>query len=330
MEKLEDVLTRVGDKIANNAGRQTLPAKIVEAPTETDAPEGQPELCFQHSLFCQMRLPYRNPKNLTSWTRRQGDRMLKIEAGRIPNPAGGEDIPAQIPWGTKARLILAHLNAEALRGNSPEVELGKTLYAFVKRITRCHANGREMRMFNDQVSNLGAATVHFRFSQDTKTEYRLKNRRCLIIDGVEMRAKKDGSIYAWNSHLHLSDEYFESLKDHAVPLNEAALAELSQNAMALDVYAWLAERLHRIDPAKPAFIPWTELQSQFGDGYQRLDNFKSRFEDVLKRVQQQYDRAQIEISGRGMVAHHSAPPVSKRLFAISTPHKVRALCRKPG
>jgi hypothetical protein len=58
--------------------------------------------------------------------------------------------------------------------------------------------------------------------------------------------------------------------------------------MALDVYAWLAERLHRINPVKPAFIPWTELQGQFGDGYQRMDNFKSRFAEVLKRVQEQY------------------------------------------
>jgi Plasmid encoded RepA protein len=307
-ESAQDVLTR----IAALAG--------VKPENNKDAmPLGELELSFQHSIFCQMRLPYRNPKNLISWTRRQGDRMLKIDAGRIANPAGGEDILAQIPWGTKARLILAHLNAEALRHDSPEIDVGESLYAFARRITRCHANGREMRAFNDQVSNLGAATVHFRFSQDTKSEYRLRDCRCLIIDGVEVRAKKDGSIYAWNSHLHLSDKYFESLKDHAVPLNEAALAALSQNAMALDVYAWLAERLHRINPAKPAFIPWTELQGQFGDGYQRFDNFKSRFSDVLKRVQKQYDKARIELNGRGMLAYHSAPPVSKRLFALSTP-----------
>jgi hypothetical protein len=30
--------------------------------------------------------------------------------------------------------------------------------------------------------------------------------------------------------------------------------------MALDMYAWLAQRLHRIEPAKRAFIPWTALK----------------------------------------------------------------------
>jgi hypothetical protein len=297
---------------------QVVPAPVLKTPASKDPQDDQSELCYQHSIFCQMRLPYRNPKALPSWTRRQGDRILTIEAGRRTDPATGKDIPTQIPWGTKARLILAHLNGEALRQGSPEIEVGKTLYAFVKRITRCHANGREMKAFNDQLSNLGAAIIHFKFQKNSETEYRLRDRRCLVIDGVEVWAKRRGSIYAWNSHLHLSYEYFESLKEHAVPLSEAALAELSQNAMALDVYAWLAERLHRINPAKPAFIPWTGLQEQFGDGYQRMDNFKSRFAEVLKRVQEQYERARLELNGRGMIAHHSAPPVAKRLFAIAS------------
>jgi hypothetical protein len=314
----------------NAARNGLLPAReivtrVVPAPAvpKTSAiarySDDQSELCYQHSFFCQMRLPYRNPEGIATWTRHQGNRILSIEAGHKTNPVTGEDIPAEIPWGTKARLILAHLHGEALRQDSPEIDVGKSLYAFVKRITRRHANGREMEAFNDQVSNLGAAIIHFKFRQDSKTEYRLRTHRCLVIDGIEVWAKKRGSIYAWNSHLCLSHEYFESLKEHAVPLSEAALAQLSQNAMALDVYAWLAERLHRINPAKPALIPWTELQGQFGDGYQRLDNFKSRFGQVLKRVQQQYERAKIELNGRGMIAHYSAPPVAKRLFLVAGP-----------
>jgi len=55
---------------------------------------------------------------------------------------------------------------------------------------------------------------------------------------------------------HFSPVFFESLMKHAVPLNEAAVARLSHSAMALDVYTWLANRLHRVDPNKPAFVPW--------------------------------------------------------------------------
>ena len=44
--------------------------------------------------------------------------------------------------------------------------------------------------------------------------------------------------------------------EHAVPLNEAAVARLSHSAMGLDIYVWLAQRLHRIAPGSPAFVPW--------------------------------------------------------------------------
>jgi hypothetical protein len=295
---------------------KVLPPATLKPPAAPELTENQSELCFQHTFFCQMRLPYRDPEAMSPWTRYQGNRILTIEAGRKTDPVTGEDIPAQIPWGTKARLVLAHLHGEALRQGSREIEVGKTLYAFVTRISHRRANGREMEAFNDQVSNLGGAIINVKSRKDNKTEFRVQIGRCLIITGLEVWAKKQGSKYAWNSHLYLSHEYFESLKQHAVPLSEAALAGLSQNAMALDVYAWLAERLHRVTPAKPALIPWTELQGQFGDGYKRLDNFKARFSLVLKQVHQQYERAHIELNSRGLLLHHSAPPISKRLVVV--------------
>jgi hypothetical protein len=63
-----------------------------------------------------------------------------------------------LPWGTKPRLILAHLNAEALRQGSPEIEIEASLSAFVRRI-RGFDGGREIRAFKDQLSRLSVATV---------------------------------------------------------------------------------------------------------------------------------------------------------------------------
>jgi Plasmid encoded RepA protein len=83
-----------------------------------------------------------------------------------------------------------------------------------------------------------------------------------VVTGFELWLPKDErQRVLWPSIVHLSLEYFESLKRHAVPLNEADLAALAHTAMGLDVYAWLAQRLHRIDPRKPAFIPGRPLRS---------------------------------------------------------------------
>jgi Plasmid encoded RepA protein len=57
-----------------------------------------------------------------------------VQAGRIFKPSLDTTIELGLPWGTKPRLILAHLNAEALRQDSPVIEVEHSLSAFVKRI----------------------------------------------------------------------------------------------------------------------------------------------------------------------------------------------------
>jgi hypothetical protein len=95
----------------------------------------------------------------------------------------------------------------------------------------------------------------------------------------------------WPSTAILDPRYYDSLIEHAVPLDRAALGRLADSAIALDVYAWLAERLYRIRHDKPAFIPWPALKAQFGAGYARMDNFKARFRATLRRVLDEYRTA---------------------------------------
>jgi len=123
----------------------------------------------------------------------------------------------------------------------------------------------------------------------------------------------------WPSTVCLSKEYFESLQKHAVPLNEADLAALAHTAMGLDVYSWLAQRLHRFDPRKPAFIAWSVLKEQFGPDYDRMDNFKRFFKKTLAQVRRRYQSARLELDNRGMTERNSPPPVSKRLIVLPKP-----------
>jgi hypothetical protein len=63
--------------------------------------------------------------------------------------------------------------------------------------------------------------------------------------------------------------------------------------MALDIYTWLAQRLHGIARGKPAFVPWVSLKEQFGHGYDRMDNFKRVFRTTLRQVQIVYREAKL-------------------------------------
>ena len=75
---------------------------------------------------------------------------------------------------------------------------------------------------------------------------------------------------------------------HAIPLDERAIGALSHSALVLNVYSWLLQRLHRIPYGEKQFVPWQQLKEQFGQGYGRMDHFKTAFRSTLKAVLLQY------------------------------------------
>lgn len=83
--------------------------------------------------------------------------------------------------------------------------------------------------------------------------------------------------------------------------------------MALDVYVWLAYRLHSL-PA-PRAIRWVAVRDQFGAGFSRMDNFRPTFLDNLRLALAVYPKARVEIEDKGLVMHPSPPPVEKRVLS---------------
>jgi replication initiator protein len=120
----------------------------------------------------------------------------------------------------------------------------------------------------------------------------------------------------WPTTVRLDPRYFESLTRHAVPLDERAVAALSHSAMGLDIYAWLAQRLHRVEIGKPTFIPWMSLKEQFGWHYQHMRKFKQVFRYTIDIVLTQYRAARVELDEHGMTLRNSPPPVKGRIAAI--------------
>ncbi|MGD0108491.1 MAG: replication protein RepA [Rhodopila sp.] len=218
-----------------------------------------------------------------------------------------------LPWGTKPRLILSHLNAEALRQGSPVIEIESSLSAFVKRI-RGFNGGREIHAFKDQLTRLSAALIRMAVPRGEHRTHQIESK---VITAFELWLQKDArQRVLWPATIQLSLDYFASLQEHAVPLHEADLAALAHSAMALDLYAWLAQRLHRIDPRRPAFIQWPALMQQFGPGYGRMSHFKGPFCTALQQVLARYQTARIEVDGHGLRLLNSPPPVTKRLVML--------------
>lgn len=277
--------------------------------------EKQP-LTFQHSILCQTSLPYRDPgPGVRRWERQQGVAMLMVEAGSAMHPESGKFIDLLLPFGPKPRLVLAHLNTEALRSNSPEIEIEESLTAFVKRL-KLDPKGRNVRTVKDQLTRLSAATVRFGMVRDGSA----LTVNSQIVTAFDLWFPKDDrQRVLWPSTVRLSLDYFESLKAHAVPLDERALAALSHSAMALDLYAWLAQRLHRIEKPHRQFIPWPAVKDQFGVDYTRLRKFREVFIQALRQVVAVYPAAKIDVNEQGLFLYTSPPPVVKTGVVVKLP-----------
>ena len=272
------------------------------------------ELAYQHSIFCAVGLPYRNPgDDVRLWHRSHGAARLEVQGGRAHHPARDEFVDIGLPWGTKPRLILAHLNGEALRTGSPTIEVEGSLTGFVERI-RGFKGGRELRVFKDQLGRLSAALIRLAFTRDGRS-HQINTQ---VVSAFDLWFPKDErQRVLWPSIIRLSHEYFESLQKHAVPLDERALAALAHSAVALDLYAWLAQRLHHVHPHHPVFIPWPALQAQFGFDYSRIRDFRRSFRADLTAVLTQYRGARVEVDEHGMTLRSSPTPVMGRLMIAS-------------
>jgi hypothetical protein len=87
--------------------------------------------------------------------------------------------------------------------------------------------------------------------------------------------------------------------------------------MALDIYAWLAQRLHRVDVNKPQFVSWQNLKDQFGNGYGEMKKFKQVFRKTLIMVRFQYTQARFEEdANKGLYLYNSPTPIPQKIHAI--------------
>jgi Plasmid encoded RepA protein len=267
------------------------------------------QINFLHTVQCQCGIPYKNPGNsVLEWDRKQGNASLRIEAGSAIDPETGDFNRLGLPYGEKPRLVLIHLATEAVRTGSPVVNVEVSMTAFARSLG-LETNGQQLRSLKDQLTRLAAATVRMGIVEEGRAVQ--VNTQFVSAFDLWFPKQADQRVL-WPSTVRLSEEYFQTLGQHAVPLDHRAVAALASSSMALDIYVWLAQRLHRVSPTKPQFIPWTALHEQFGQGFARIRDFRRSFLLTLHHVESAYPAARMSVDDAGMTLTNSPPPVASR------------------
>jgi len=304
-------------------GLSPLQRRLIEA--AAGIREGEPDdIAYQHSILCQTSLPAaKPPEGMLRWEKRQGRATLLVQAGEALDPKTGHFTQLALPYGPKARLLLMHLNGEAVRRQSPVIPVEDSMTAFFRRLMGKTQDGRQVRMLKAQLSALAAATFRMGI---------INGEHALQVDTKVVGAfnlwfdKDESQRVLWPSTLKLSLDYYGSLTRFAVPLDERAISALKDSAVALDMYCWLAQRLHRVPEGKPQFVPWTALHEQFGQGYAQIRQFRAFFLRQLAEVAEVYPEARMEADAKGLQLWQSPPPVRKLLMSVTS----RAIGDAPG
>jgi hypothetical protein len=264
---------------------------------------------YLHAGFCQAALPHREPKNPQEpWIRRNGAYQLIIRPGILP--LRDKVIEVGVPYGTKARLIMIYFQTEAVRTGSQVVDLGPTMAAWLKKMGLGTSGGSRgsYAPVREQALRIARCEFTMRFER-SDVEARLADQR--IVDGMDLWRDTTGDktpfrTGEWVRHVRLSDAFFAHLMTHAVPLSEEAIARLKHSNLALDLYVWLAYRLHAL--RKETTVPWHALSDHFGSesGHRQL---AFRLKETLKDVMAVYPDADVEASARGLILRPSRPAV---------------------
>lgn len=288
--------------------RLDLDRRVVEAAASyLESEDG--EIGYLYSGWAQSGLPHKRLADNASWQVRTDHVSLLVQPGQR-HTLTGDPIPVGVPYGSRARLICLYLQSEALKNNSREVELGRSLHAWLRRLD-ISIGGKSMAAVRDQAERISRCRLSFQIRQGNRTG--LVNQNILDTAMFVDNDNKQGALFV--ERAKLSEMFFEQLRRHPVPIEEAAIKSISNNSMAIDVYCWLAYRLHVLNA--PTLVPWKSLFGQFGTGISRLDKFRACFRGPLDLALSVYPAANVEVDGRGVMLSPSHPPVSSKIVSLA-------------
>ena len=261
-------------------------------------------MSFTHAVLCQVGLP-RAKTDAREFMRKSGDAWVNVQAGWLDEGKGPVQQP--IPYGAMPRLALAWVSSYAKRYSTREIPIGDSAADFLRLMGYDRQGGRYSTL-RPQMHALAACRLQLGFKGRTFNGQPVEQFDAWVADG------KAGQRSLWPGVMKLSEGYFNSLMDSAVPLDNRALHALKGSALALDVYAWLAHRLHRIE-GRPVILHWKSLREQFAQEYTGKDpdkDFKDAFLPQLRNVLAVYPQAKVKQVTGGLMLMGSPPPIPKK------------------
>ena len=239
------------------------------------ASEADPDRGFMARTMALCSLPRSNPGNRKEYVRRNGPYTLVMTSG----------FDNKLPYGNLPRLLLAWVSTEAVRTQSRELVLGRSLSEFMGKLGMDSVGGARTRLRN-QIRRLFNAHVQLVY----KDQHGEANVSSSVADRSEFwwNERKPDEPSLWESKIRLGEDFFNEIINHPVPLDLNTLMALTRCALGLDLYLWLTYRTFPL--RAPLRLTWPLLYRQFGVDPARandkatLSNFRADCLRELKKI----------------------------------------------
>lgn len=277
------------------------------------------------SGLLQCTLPHTCPDpSLQAWGRTANKRSLVIQQGyymaQDPNTGHTTPRPIGYPYGSIPRFILAWVGREAVLKRTRVVTLGESLETFMRDLGMEHVNGGKRgsrTRVRDQIRRLFAARIALLDNVDPKDDVNWAMVSWQLADRMQLWSRQDanGNPDVNLGQIELSQQFYDELSEHPVPLDMRVLRTLARSTFALDLYSWLSYRASFT--SRQTMIPWNVLQDQFGAECATPSKFRQLFRRALAMVHAVYPEANFNAdSRRGFILMPSRPALPKKVHAL--------------
>ena len=244
------------------------------------ASEADPETGFMARLLALCSLPRTNPGNRHQYKRVNGPYKL------IMSVTGDH----KLPFGNLPRLLLAWVCTEAVKTGSRELVLGKSLSDFMRTLDIYAGGGNAHTKLRNQMKRLFGCTVSLIYED--------KNGQASVNALIARRTefwwneRKPDEQTLWESKIELSEDFFNEIIRHPVPLDLNTLTALKRCSLGLDLYLWLAYRTFAL--RAPLRLSWRQVYRQFGlhptkaSDKRTVLNFRRKVLRELKKIKMIY------------------------------------------
>jgi len=300
---------------AHAAGQPDLFERVSAVAGEAPSPS------FLHSALCAMSLPVRRPADEHApIVRKDGQYTLVINPKPVVDVVDGQQRLQSlgVPYGTLPRLVLIHIMTEAVRTRSRHVVLGANFTDWMRRMgfrTISYGPRGSATLVRGQLDRLLACEWMIRWEnlgeEQGEREFGIKE---IKLTNEYLGVDRKGGAFI--REIFMTEAFFEHLRQHAVPLNDNAIRQLRDSATALDLYTWLAYRLPRVSPKRPAAISWPQLAVHFGNDGKNIRKFRQTIRDAWERhVSAVYPEARADFDTTFVRLYASPAPLQQKLVA---------------